>query len=203
MLSGATFRRPRRSRKSCLRGCLFRLGHSPPSYAQGIGFTSSASVTPLHPMHRAQDSRQSSLLVVTMHRAQDRANPPRPPASILCTGHRIHEFRLVTRSILCTGHRIHRFRAGFPSHEEGTGFTTGDIPYLHYAQGTGSCKSSPTTHVYPMHRAKDSRVPRGHSLDPMHRAQDSQVPRRFSILCTVHRIPLRQCSSQGRPQATK
>ena len=101
---------------------------------------------------------------------------------------RIHEFRLVTPSILCTGHRIHRFRAGFPSHEEGTGFTTVDIPHLHYAQGTGSCKPSPTTRVNLMHRAEDSLVPLGHSLDPMHRAQDSRVPRRFSNLCTVYRI---------------
>ena len=127
MLSGATFRRPRRSRKSCLRGCLFRLGHSPPSYAQGIGFTSSASVTPLHPRHRAQDSRQSSVLVVTMHRAQDRANPPRPRTSILCTGQRIHEFRVVTPSILCTGHRIHKFRAGFPSYAQCTGYPCASV----------------------------------------------------------------------------
>ena len=98
-----------------------------PSYAQGTGFTSSASVTPLHPMHRAQDSRQSSFLVVTMHRAQDRANPPRPRTSILCTGQRIHEFRVVTPSILCTGHRIHKFRAGFPSYAQCTGYPCASV----------------------------------------------------------------------------
>ena len=123
-----------------------------------------------------------------MHRAQDRANPTRPPASISCTGQRIHEFRLVTPSILCTGHRIHKFRAGFPSYAQGTGFTTVVSPRRHYAQGTGSCKPSPTTRVNLMHRAEDSLVPLGHSLDPMHRAQDSRVPRRFSILCTGYRI---------------
>ena len=102
----------------------------PRSYSQGIGFTSSAPV--FHPMHRAQESRQSSLLFVTMHRAQDPANPTRPPASILCTGQRIHEFRLVTPSILYTGHRIHKFRAGFPIYAQGTGITTVVTPRRHH-----------------------------------------------------------------------
>ena len=113
-----------------------------------------------------------------MHRAQDSRVPPNSSGG----------FRLVTRSILCTGHRIHKFRAGFPSYAQGTGFTRVVTPRRHYAQGTGSCKPSPTTRVNLMHRAQDSRVPLGHSLDPMHRAQDSQVPCRFSILCTGHRI---------------
>ena len=102
-------------------------------FAQGTGFTTPASI--LCTGHRIHEFRLgcsppvatlgasqqgSSLLVVTMHRAQDRANPTRPPASILCTGQRIHEFRLVTPSILCTGHMIHEFRAGFPPYAQGT-----------------------------------------------------------------------------------
>ena len=122
-----------------------------------------------------------------------------PPASILCKGQRNHEFRLVTPSILFTGHRIHKFRAGFPSYAQGTGITTVVTPLCHYAQGTGSCKPYPTTRVNLMHRAKDSRVPLGHSLDPMHRAQDSQVPRRFSNLCTGHRNHDSRHSSSSPP----
>ena len=81
------------------------------------------------------------ILVVTMHRAHDRANPPRPPASILCTGQRIHEFRLVTPSILCTGHSFLKFRAGFSilflrtydSRHSRCHYAQG----RHYAHGTG------------------------------------------------------------------
>ena len=95
------------------------------SYAQGTGFTGSAPV--FHPMKRAQDLQQVTFLIFTMHRAQDRANPPRPRTSILCTGQRIHEFRVVTPSILCTGHRIHKFRAGFPSYAQCTGYPCASV----------------------------------------------------------------------------
>ena len=114
----------------------------------------------------------------TMYRAQDRAIPPRKG------------FTSSAWSLL-------------RSYAQGTGFT-GSAPVfhpmkraqdlqqvtflLHYAQGTGSCKPSPPTRVNLMHRAEDSLVPLGLSLDPMHRAQDSRVPRRFSNLCTVYRI---------------
>jgi len=115
----------------------------------------------------------------TMYRAQDRAIPPRK-------GFTSSAWSLLRSYAQGTG-----FTGSAPvfhPNEEGRGFTTYDIPHLHYAQGTGSCKPSPTTRVNLMHRAEDSLVPLGLSLDPMHRAQDSRVPRRFSNLCTGYRI---------------
>ena len=61
-------------------------------------------------MHRAQDrANYTRSRVHPMHRAQDSRVPPRSLASILCTGHRIHEF--------CFAHSI-------PSYAQGTGFTS-------------------------------------------------------------------------------
>ena len=78
-----------------------------------------------------------------MHRAQDRANPTRPPASILCTGHRIHEFRL--------GYSI-------PSYAQGTGFTTTCVNPMHRAQDSRVPPRSPPSILYTGHRIHDTRV---------------------------------------------
>ena len=115
----------------------FRLGCSPPVATLGAS------------------QQGSSLLVVTMHRAQDRANPTRPPASILCTGQRIHEFRLVTPSILYTGHRIHKFRAGLLSYEHAPGSAT-VVVIMHRAPDCANLY--PPTCVNSMLRALGSQV---------------------------------------------
>ena len=68
----------------------------------------------------------------------------RPPASILCTGQCIHEFRLVIPFILCTGHRFLKFPAGFCNLLSRT--YDSRHSRCHYAQGTGWIEGVPIYH---------------------------------------------------------
>ena len=100
----------------------------------------------------------------TMYRAQDRAIPVAkdsrgPVGHFFDSMHRAQDSKVPRRfSIPWTWHRIYNSWHFL----------------IHYAQGTGSCKPSPTTRVNLMHRAEDSLVPLGHSPEPCtgHRIQE-------------------------------